>query len=203
MPSPSVTFRLSTRERERLQHLCDDLALSTTDVVRLALSHLHRSPDVVAQAKAFSLASAFLDRLRAQYGRYAQLEFRPSQLLAPTVTIDGEPISKAKVEMREEGDQVHLDLIDPTSGIAIRNAHVFKRDVHKFVALEALWVSSPIGLSEERDTRRLADGRIAVRLDDTDDATRERWAALDDEGRSSILDAAPVPAWTSSTEEGS
>jgi Arc/MetJ-type ribon-helix-helix transcriptional regulator len=184
-----VTLRLRPREPELLDRLAEELGgVSRTDVVRSAL-RLLRHPDNQAfreQIRAANVANAFLARLRREYGEMGRLEFETHED-APRVTINGtEPVDFAGL-VRTTEHFVHLDLIDKTTGVAIRNLFVTDRDepAHVVLTLSSLYVHSPVPAPEETVARILPDGRTGVTRYE-DDGTARTYI-LDSKGRSALL----------------
>ena len=69
MPTPTTTFRLTSRERAQLDRLADRLVCSRTDVLRYGMAVLREDDSgLINQIRADNLARAFLKSLITQYG---------------------------------------------------------------------------------------------------------------------------------------
>jgi hypothetical protein len=194
-PTPSLPLRLKPRELEQLDALADELKLNRTDTVRTALRALRQNPGLRRQALAESLARDFLERLREKYGVRAQLGFLIGQAGPPQPTIyrrapgvDGQriPPDEIAIELREGDDVIHVDLIDPMTGVVIRNAYWTEAKEHQvFVPLAALYVYAPLAIGAQREVVRLHDGRTAVEIEQEDGSLRR--VVLDENGHSRLL----------------
>lgn len=195
MVTPTTTFRLSTADRRRLERLADELVCSKSDVLRLGMAMLARDPELQAQVRAGNVARAFLKSLRTQYGAYAVLELVDGRGGDDWV-LAGEPLDRSvvDVEVHEVDDRYVLHLLDPSTGVAIENAHSWVGEdcrQHATVSLEQLWVHSEFPTGDEPKTRQLVDGRTVVQIDDGDGTFRH--IVLDQQGNSHRLEPGEVP----------
>jgi hypothetical protein len=196
MPSPTTTFRLSSRERAQLDRLANRLVCSRTDVLRYGLAALRREDfGWVNQIRADNLARAFLKNLITQYGEDAVIELQdgPSD---SCWRLAGEPLDSdlLDVVIRRQGDGYVIDLLDKAHGVGISNVRAWE-DEHGFrhatVALRDLWVYSSTRVSADPKTRQLADGRAVVQFQEDDGTSRE--LVIDDQGNSSPIRRDDVP----------
>ncbi|HEV2974183.1 MAG TPA: hypothetical protein VGX69_04215 [Solirubrobacteraceae bacterium] len=196
METRTSTFRLRDRDQRELDRFAEEMICSRTDVVRIGLAALRRNPDLRAQIRADNVARAFLKSLRSQYGDNAVLELvdgadRPEWKLV------GEPIDREVIDVHVErvGDRFVMDLIDPTSGIAIHNVMSWTDEEgsrHAVVPLNQLWVYSADGVSVEPPARQLYDGRTVVQVEEDDGEIRQ--FILDHKGNSRVLAPGELPA---------
>lgn len=196
MASRTSTFRLRDRDQRELDRFAEEMICSRTDVVRIGLAALRRNPEMRRQIKAENVARAFLNDLRRQYGENAVLELvdgpeNPSWKLA------GEPIDHEVIDVlvQRVGDRFVMDLIDPTSGIAIHNVMSWTDEEgsrHAVVPLNQLWVYSAGGVTVEPPARRLYDGRTVVQVEEENGEMRH--FILDHQGNSRVLEPGELPA---------
>ena len=172
------------------------MVCSRTDVLRLGVAALQRDPELRKQIKADNIARAFLRSLRTQYGDNAELELAdgPDD---PHWKLAGEPIDRDTVDVvvKRVGDRFVMDLVDPSSGVAIHNALSWTDDDgvgHVVVRLDQLWVYSASRVGGEPKTRQLYDGRTVVQIDEDDGSVKH--IILDNEGNSRVLAPGEVPA---------
>jgi predicted transcriptional regulator len=192
---PTTTFRLSDRDRRRLDRLAEELVCSRTDVLRVGLAALIRDPQFRGQVRADNIARAFLKSLRTQYGENAVLELIDDGD-SPGWKLAGEPINPQviDIEVRRAGDCFVMDLIDPSSGVGISNAASWTEadgSRHAVVSLKSLWLHSASGVQIEPKARQLYDGRTIVQIEE-DDGTLKH-LVLDHQGNSRLLRAGEVP----------
>ena len=174
MVTPTSAFRLTDHDRRQLDRLADELLLSRTDVIRHGLAALRRDPGLRRQILAEQLAVAFLARLRARYGDHAQLAFDvgPDQPEAKP-RIAGKPIdpAEARVHVRYADDHALVDLVDPTVGVAIRNAYWTAADEGKDVRVPLMAIGlyrritptdEPYAAARRRSDRRRCSRRTTV-----------------------------------------
>jgi hypothetical protein len=191
----TTTFRLSGGDRPRLDQLAEEMVCSRTDVLRLGMASLQRDPELRQQIRAENIARIFLKSLRTQYGDNAVLELTDGS--DDNWKLANEPIDREiiDVDVRRVGDRLVMDLLDPSSGVAISNVSSWTDDDgarHVVVPLNQLWVYSANGVVGEPKTRQLYDGRTVVQIPEDDGTVKH--VVLDNEGNSRILDPGEVPA---------
>ncbi len=196
MVTPTTTFRLTAADRKRLDWLADELVCSRSEVLRLGTAMLARDPAVRAQVRAGNVARAFLKNLRTQYGPNAVLELVEGRDGDDWV-LAGAPLDRSvvDVEIHEVDDRYVLHLLDPSTGVAISNAHSWVGDDGRqrvTVSLEHLWVHSDFPTSDEPKTRQLVDGRTVVQIDEGDGTFRH--IVLDQQGNSHPLESGEIPS---------
>lgn len=188
MPSPTTTFRLTDRDRGKLDRLADELLCSRTDVVRHGIATLLRTPELRSQIKAEHLALAFLNRLRSARGDRATLGFRIG-FDDPKPTIDDSPVDpdELAVVVRYENDFAFVDLVDPTTGVGIRNAYWTEANDTKDVRLplHSLGLYIRVTPTSEPQSQRLPDGRTVVTIEEDEGPVKHVVLAAD--GTSSLL----------------
>ena len=196
MVTPTTTFRLTAANRKSLDRLADELVCSRSEILRLGMAILARDPAVRAQVRAGNVARAFLKNLRTQYGPAAVLELVEGRDGDDWV-LAGEPLDRSvvDVEIHEVDDRYVLHLLDPSTGVAISNAHSWVGDDGRrrvTVSLEHLWVHSDFPTSDEPKTRELVDGRTVVQIDEGDGTFRH--IVLDQRGNSHPLESGEIPS---------
>lgn len=196
MVSRTSTFRLRDRDQRELDRFAEEMICSRTDVVRIGLAALRRNPEMRRQIRAENVARAFLKGLRSQYGENAVLELvdGPDN---PGWKLAGEPIDRDVIDVlvQRVGDRFVMDLIDPTSGIAIHNVMSWTDEEgsrHAVVPLNQLWVYSTGGVTAEPPARHLYDGRTVVQVEEDDGEMKQ--FILDHEGNSRVLAPGELPA---------
>lgn len=206
MATPTTTFRLTSRERAHLDRLADELVCTRTDVLRYGMSALRRDASgLTRQIAADNIARAFLKSLITQYGENAVIELAEGED-DPHWKLAGEPIDADVLDVivRRQGDRFVMDLVAKATGVAIHNVQAWEDADgyrHAVVALRDLWVYSSTGVSDQPETRQLYDGRTVVRFQEDDGSIRH--LVIDDQGASSPLDPADVPAAAFSEERPS
>lgn len=199
MVTPTTTFRLTSSERDQLEHLANELVCTRTDVLRYGMAALRDDQSgLTGQITADNLAKTFLKSLITQYGENAVLELKEGPQ-DPHWRLADEPLDPEVLDVivRRQGDRFVMDLVGKASGVAIHNVQTWKdRDGfrHAVVPLRDLWVFSSTGVSAEPLTRQLYDGRTVVQLREDDGSFR--YLAIDDQGNSSPLDPEELPAAT-------
>lgn len=197
MPTPTTTFRLTSRERAQLDRLADRLVCSRTDVLRCGMAVLREDDSgLLNQIRADNLARAFLKSLITQYGENAVIELKDGPA-DPQWRLAGEPLDREALDVivRRQGDRFVMDLVDKATGVAIHNVQSWKGEDgfhHAVVPLRDLWVYSSVRVSSEPTTRQLSDGRTVVEFQEDDGSFRR--LAIDDQGNSSPLHPQDVPA---------
>jgi hypothetical protein len=190
MATPTSAFRLTDRDRRQLDLLADELLLSRTDVIRHGLAALRGDHALRRQILAEQLVLAFLARLRGRYGDHAQiaLDVGPDQP-EPNPRIGEEPVDpdEAQVEVRHEDDHAFIDLVDPTVGVAIRNAYWTSTDegVDVRIPLKAIGLYQRVVPTDEPRTHRMDDGRTVVAVPHDDGTVRQ--FVLDEQGNFALL----------------
>ena len=187
MPVPThITARVGPAELDAIDGLRDTLGVSRTEALVIAPRVLMRSPDLTRRVRLELQATAFLERLRANYGPRAQLRFQVGDH-DPRPRVDDEDIdwSDIDVQLRTEDGTTYVDLVDPDTGVGIRSAYWTEAtDADVFIPLNAISVPTPL-TGAEQVTRRLPDGRTAVEREEADGSIRRY--VLDDDGRMSLL----------------
>jgi hypothetical protein len=199
MPTPTTTFRLTSRERAQLDRLADELVCNRTDVLRYGMAALLKDDGgLKSQIRADNLARAFLKSLITQYGENAVIELvdGPSD---PHWRLDGEPLDRQVVDVtvNRQGDRIVMDLVDKATGVAVHNVQAWEDEEgfrHAVVPLRELWVYSSQEASGEPKTRQLFDGRTVVQIQEDDGSVRH--LVIDDQGNSAPLVADDVPVAT-------
>ena len=200
MATPTSAFRLTNRDRRQLDRLADELLLSRTDVIRHGLAALRRDHALRRQILAEQLVLAFLARLRGRYGDRAQIavDVGPDQP-EPSPRIAGEPIDpdEAQIDVRYEDGHAFIDLVDPTVGVAIRNAYWTAADegVNVRIPLKALGLYQRVVPTNEPRTHRLDDGRTVVAVPHDDGTVRQ--FVLDEQGNFALLHLNQRAEWLS------
>ena len=199
MPTPTTTFRLTSRERAQLDRLADRLVCSRTDVLRYGMAVLREDDaGLLNQIRADNLARAFLKSLITQYGEKAVIELKDGPA-DQHWRLAGEPLDREALDVivRRQGDRFVMDLVDKATGVAVHNVQSWEDEDgfrHAVVPLRDLWVYSSMRVSSEPTTRQLFDGRTVVQFQEDDGSLRR--LAIDDQGNSSPVHPEDVPAAT-------
>jgi hypothetical protein len=197
MTTPTTTFRLTSGERVQLDRLADELVCSRTDVLRYGMAALRDDESgLLGQIRADNLARSFLKSLITQYGEDAVIELSDGPE-DPHWRLAGEPLDDEMlgVIVRRQGDRFVMDLVAKATGVGIHNVQSWDEEdgsSHVTVRLRDLWVYSSTRVSSESKTRQLVDGRTVVQFQEDDGSVRQ--LAIDNQGNSSSVDPADVPA---------
>jgi hypothetical protein len=201
-PTTTTTFRLTAADRRTLKRLEEELACTKADIVRLGLAALRRDPELRHRLRAERFAAAFLSRLKDELGTHAQLRVRMDEhgnvVTEWMATRRRGPAAETEVEVnvREQGDLHFVDLIDPRTGVGIRNAYWSEaRDFCFPISAVNFRRTAPL---DEPEARRLPDGRTAITVTQ-DDGTIAHYV-LGPDGQSHLLHDDQQAEWFRESE---
>jgi len=173
-PSKTTSFRLGTRADAQLDRLAHRLDLNRSDVVRLSLSHLEKTPgDTFDAVAAHAAARRVLDRLIADHGELAQLQVDiaedcTSDVLHPKVlrraSSGSEPADGLHAYARVNSDHsVAIDLYDYEEDVTIRdvrtNPELPTGGLTMVIPIRAIHVSGPVPPIADETVTDGPDGR--------------------------------------------
>lgn len=136
--------------------------------------HAFRRDDAQSRVKAGRAAEDFLKRLHAAYGENAMLQFDlapASDRITPRIQPGDMPIEDAEIRVETHDDLAYLDLVDLSTGVAIRNFYVVdtREEPTTFVLpLRLIWFTRPIAPPDGREVRELPEGQTEIRAYDDD-----------------------------------
>lgn len=154
MPSKTRTIRLGERADEQLARLAERLGLSHADLLRLALHHLEKSPDLIRELDAYAAARALIDGLIAEYGKDAQLGIevpvnaaQADVWILPRGHAERQPALALHATVRRGDGRLTVDLHDSERGVTIHDLRSAEEDpggVNLVMQLRAIHIHSPV-----------------------------------------------------------